>query len=46
MAKKKKWIVPKLEKLDHNNIMGKENFPVPEQNKTDGSTIAVQAVTS
>ncbi len=45
-AKKKNWIIPKIERLNHNSIMGKENFPVPEQGKTNTDTTAVQAVTS
>ena len=34
-SNKKKWITPKLELMTHQNILGKEQVPVPEQNKTN-----------
>ncbi|MBO8240567.1 hypothetical protein HA152_07605 [Prochlorococcus marinus XMU1412] len=42
----KKWVTPKLEILRHTEIMGKESFNVPEQNKTGTDTSAVSNASS
>ena len=34
-SNKKKWITPKLELMTHQNILSKEQIPVPETNKTN-----------
>tara|TARA_B100000401_G_C52216570_1_gene443953 strand:+ start:341 stop:484 length:144 start_codon:yes stop_codon:yes gene_type:complete len=36
----KKWITPKLELMTHQNILSKEQVPVPEQNKTSTGATA------
>ena len=44
--KKLKWENPSIEILTHEKIMGKENLPVSETNKTATTSITVQASTS
>ena len=34
-SNKKKWVTPKLELMTHQSILGKEQIPVPEVDKTN-----------